>query len=151
MEGTIHISTTKGRSLIATKDYVVGDIVLEEDAYAFICCESYCSVACCSCGCINHNVVALDAEDSSRYCSRECLERDNFIHDIERKCLESFSKLQLDGCSDPCRLIIRLACMNMKEDKDIILTELDSNIPLLGRFFLSSTILLLLMTFFIQV
>jgi hypothetical protein len=36
IEGTIHISTTKGRSLIATKDYVVGDIVLEEDAYAFI-------------------------------------------------------------------------------------------------------------------
>ena len=59
----------RGRALIAERDYVPGDIVLEEEPCAFVICDAYTEVGCAYCAevCMNKSIFATSPSDKARY------------------------------------------------------------------------------------
>lgn len=109
----------RGRCAIAKQGYQPGDIIIQEEPYAFIVTHGFRDYTCCNCCkfCINEKMFATHIDDKSRYCSENCILKDNLIHTKE---IEFLLKLDDIGGADnnsldTCRLIIRIAAIFLNE------------------------------------
>jgi hypothetical protein len=115
----------RGRSFLASDNIKAGSELFSEEPYSHICSSMYLPFVCAYC-CIlpeSNQVFATDQSDSLRYCSIECMMLDREIHEAEKLALLELDKVEIQGNSDPLRLVVRLACMKKIELKSKLVSE----------------------------
>ena len=127
-------SIGRGRCVISRKAFNRGDIVLQEDAAAFVVLKSYSEYACAACAVIPENgqIFGVEAGDPQRYCTERCMNIDRDVHSFEAQALSSVRALGIDGNIDACNLIMRVAA-NRKNVQGDCPADSTCSCPLLGR------------------
>lgn len=123
----------RGRYAVSTKLIEKGEVIIIEESYAFVSTDAYLEVSCNYCNILNINgtVMAINPDDTVRYCSEKCIINDYKNH---IQCAESLKRLQKLGVigsgSEALRLILKLAGIRKNENNNNITDEV---IPLLGK------------------
>jgi hypothetical protein len=129
----------RGRSIIAGRQFLPGDLVLSEEPYAMVVSAAYADVACSYCCtlCSNGSMFALSATSQIRYCSEQCITDDHDIHSLEVASIAALEAAVVQGQGlDAMRLVFRAASWRKHEQTANSARHNESitdTIPLNGR------------------
>ena len=128
-------SGDKGRSLIASRAILKGEVIISEESYCLVATQRYSEVVCSYCAaiCTSAVVYKTSPDDPIRYCSEACITKDYAVHRIEIQALNELSPFMSILGLETIRTIVRLAA-NKKTEMHSGNSITPPSRPAFGRF-----------------
>lgn len=120
----------RGRGLVTARNIARGEIIIIEDPFAMTPSAEFYEACCAECAqlVVGGTALALEAADSSRFCSIECISSCYNQRILEMRLRQEIAVLGVQGSQDPLHLLARIATNSTIKQTSHSIT----GIPLLG-------------------